>query len=148
MVNRYMKEATMPRFSTATDNIREQLGSEETVTHSAACDRVSAGDACVGGCLIEGRPDVEADWLKIGFEVNDGMFAYIVTDVNADTIETFDTEGVVDTQSHEEWHYAVTEMLKDGGAVAAEPILERLKEWTDNHPSTFPIERLLKAVRA
>lgn len=138
----------MPRFSIKTDDITTQLGSEETVTHTEACDRVSAGDECIGGCIIEGRPDVDAAWLKVGFEVSDGMFNYIVTDVNADIVETFDGEGVVDTQSHEEWHYSVTEMLKEGGYVVTEPILERLKSWTEFHPATFPIERLLKAVRS
>jgi hypothetical protein len=133
----------MPRFSTTTDNVRDQLGSEETITHTQACDRVSAGDACIGGCLIEGRPDINADWLKVGFEVSDGHFAFIVTDVNADTITTFDSEAVVDTQSHEEWHYWVTECLKNGGEATSQNLIERLKEWTEFHPDTFPIEQVL-----
>lgn len=91
--------------------------------------------------------DINPEWLKVGFEVTDGMFAYIVTEVNADTITTFDSEAVVDLQSHEEWHYAVTEMLKDGGEVTNQYLIERLNEWTEFHPATFPIEAVLKAVR-
>jgi hypothetical protein len=88
-------------------------------------------------------PEINPAWLRLGFEVNDGMFAFIVTDVHADTIETFDTEGVVDLQSHEEWHEWVTECLKDGGSVAEadDHLGDRLKEWTEYHPATFPIGR-------
>lgn len=84
-------------------------------------------------------------WLTLGFEVTDGMFAYIVTEVHADTVETFDTEGVVDLQSHEEWHYAVTEMLQQGGEAceASQHLMERLKEWAEFHPAKFPIERFI-----
>lgn len=92
-------------------------------------------------------PDINPEWLKVGFEVTDGMFAFIVVDVNADTITTFDSEAVVDVQSHEEWHYAVTEMLKDGGEATNLHLIERLKEWTEFHPAKFPIEDVLRAVR-
>lgn len=88
-------------------------------------------------------PEINPDWLKVGFEVTDGMFAFIVIEVNADTITTFDSEAVVDVQSHEEWHYAVTEMLKDGGEVTNKHLMERLAEWAEFHPNTFPIEKVL-----
>jgi hypothetical protein len=81
--------------------------------------------------------DINPAWLKIGFEISDGWFNFIVIDVHADTVESFDSEGVRDLQSHEEWHYAVTEMLKDGGEVQDEPLDRRLASWTEFHPG-FP----------
>lgn len=89
-------------------------------------------------------PDTNPAWLKIGFEVSDGQFNYIVIDVHTDTVETFDSEGVRDLQSHEEWHYAVEEMLKDGGEVVNDDTLPgRLKEWVEFHPK-FPIDNFRK----
>lgn len=84
-------------------------------------------------------PEINPAWLQRGFEVSDGQFNFIVVDVHADTVETFDSEGVRYLQSHEEWHYAVTEMIKDGGYVPNESLDERIKEWVEFHP-TFPLK--------
>jgi hypothetical protein len=87
--------------------------------------------------------DINPVWLKRGFEVSDGMFAFIVIDVHADTIETFDSEAVRDLQTHEEWAEWVQDCLKNGGECTNANLMERLKEWCVFHPN-FPIEQVLR----
>lgn len=81
---------------------------------------------------------VEFNYNTLGFEISDGHFNFIVVEVHADTLEVFDSEGCRDLEMHEEWHEAVQEMLKDGGALVTDPLAERLASWVEFHPA-FPI---------
>lgn len=84
--------------------------------------------------------------LKIGDEWTDGWGNYVVIDVHADTVETFDFEGVRDLQTHEEWAEFIHEQGVEKVTTPSWP--ERLIRWKAIHGDAFPIEPTMDDIRA
>lgn len=75
------------------------------------------------------------DW-QVGDEWSDGWGNFILTEVCADTVTSFDYEGLIDVQTHDEWQELIDELNM---TPVTEPSKEeRLAQWRKYHPN-FPL---------